>query len=479
MSNGLILRFAWPGAMLLSLCVAGLTLFALLRNASRHFRRRRFLALGSEVQPLLLALLEGSIEYEDVLGRLRALGGKSKQASLEKWLMADRSLSADKLPLLRRLVDDLGLIALWRRRLAAGSSSSSSEGGPEGHGSGRSHPLGFVLRAEAAENLGIIRHRPSWPLLVEALADPHGTVRSVAARALARIGEPESFSRLAERLPSAALDPGPPISGASLRMALAAFPVSEAARLKPYLEDQRWQVRSLAAGIVSAMAEQEAVACAKHESELPSLEPEVAEIFFGRLAFDESPEVRARVVDVAGYVDDSRCVPLLRALVNDPEWFVRLRAVRALARHNCTPPSTFSRRLTDSNWRVREAAAEELCALGRRGVGALLDHFSSTEDRYSQEQIAEQIGKAGLIPSFLENFAGPGRECERRFLEGVVRIGKGEALLPALGNRAMWQDFEALGSESGLNSGVTLSAFAEVLNVRNLSHPEAQPLVIA
>jgi HEAT repeat protein len=462
MPNGLILRFAWPGALLLLLCVAGLTLFALFRNARRRLQGRHLLELGSEVQPLLGALLAGSIEYEDVLRQLRALGAKSRPASLENWLMADRDLSADKVPLLRRLCDDLGLIAPWQGRLVAEGSQSPAQNRHDGRAGGRVHPLGFVLRAEAAENLGIIRHRPSWPLLVEALADPHATVRSAAARALAQIGEPESFSGLAERLRSAALDPVPPISSASLKMALAAFPLSEASRLNALLEDPCWQVRSLAAGIVSAMAEQEAAACAKQERELPPLEPELAEIFLGRLAFDKSPEVRARVVDVAGYIDDSRCVPLLRALANDPEWFVRLRAVRALARHNLTPPSAFSRCLTDPNWRVREAAAEELCALGGPGVSVLLDHFSTTRDRYSREQIAEQIGKAGLLPSLLETFGDPGRGGDASLSKGWSASEKVEALLTALGNRATRKDSEAVGSEFCLNSDATLSVLPKV-----------------
>lgn len=253
-------------------------------------------------------------------------------------------------------------------------------------------------------------------------------------------------------------------------MALAAFPLSEAGRLKAFLEDPCWQVRSLAAGIVSAMAEQEAAACAKQERELPPLESELAEIFFGRLAFDKSPEVRARVVDVAGYVEDSRCLPLLRALANDPEWFVRLRAVRALARHHLTPLSAFGPRLTDPNWRVREAAAEELCALGSAGVSALLDHFSTTRDRYSKEQIAEQIGKAGLLPSFLETFSDPGRESARKSLEAMVCMGKGQELLPALGNGAARKDSEAVGSELCLNSDLTLRDLPKVPQ-----RPEPEP----
>src|SRR5579859_7751492 len=190
MSNSFILRFAWPTAILFLTAAAGLMAFAVLRRLSRRSYRGRLLDLGNEVRPLLNALLADSIEYGDVLSQLRALQRQYKQAALEKWLMADRDLSPEKVPVLRRLCEDLGLIDLWQRRLVAERSTGSEPS--QGIARGRSHPLSFVLRAESAENLGIIRHRPSWRILVEALTDPHITVRAVASRALARIQEPES-----------------------------------------------------------------------------------------------------------------------------------------------------------------------------------------------------------------------------------------------------------------------------------------------
>ena len=217
------------------------------------------------------------------------------------------------------------------------------------------------------------------------------------------------------------------------------------------------QVRSLAAGVIAAMAEQED---ARGEP-LLRLDPELADVLFARMAFDNCPEVRARVAEIAGYVADFRCLPLLQLLSDDPEWFVRLHAVRALARHRPTSLNAISAHLTDSEWHVREAAAQALCTHGRAGVHRLLEHFATTEDRYSQEQIAEQISRAGVLPALLENLDGPDCESERRFVERMVRIGKGEVLLAAIASNAVRKDSAALLSAFSLDPNLTAMAVTD------------------
>ena len=438
MPEEFILRLAWPGAVLLLLALAALSLFALWQHSSRHSRLRRVRDLQSKVEPLLTSLFSGSIEYAAALKRIGDLAAQSESDSIGELLTAEPNPPGERILILRSLCEDLGLVALWQRQLILEQPSASGRdsGHRQVHVGRRRHVFAFVLRAEAAENLGIIRHQPSWPLLVRALSDPHLTVRSVAARALASILEPESFPGLAEHLPSAALELAPEISAGTLKMALASFPVNEASRLKKFLEDPSWQVRSLAAGVIAAMLQQQDAGSGCES--LPPCVPDagVLDIFFGRLAFDQNPELRARASDVAGYVHDPRSLALLKQLVNDAEWFVRLRAVKALARHRPTSVVTIKGSLTDSHWRVREAAAQALCDFGQLGVGVLLDHFSTTTDRYSQEQIAEQIGKAGMLPLILETCIHSGRQSELAFVRGMVRMGKGEALLAALGDGA-------------------------------------------
>jgi HEAT repeat protein len=429
--GGLFLHVAWIGAAFLLLDVVGLIAFALLRHCRRQRHLIHLQELERIIEPTLRDLCSGAIDYPQGLDYLRSLN--PTLGLLEELFTAYRDPPEPWIVVLERLCQDLGLVDLWQRCLVPMGPAPGHEGLWQRMLSGaRAHPLAFVRRAEAAEYLGIIRHRASWRVLVEALSDPHVTVRSVAARALARIGEPESFAGLAQRLRSAALEPVPDISCGALKMALASFPLAEAPRLTGFLEDPAWQVRDLALRVVSATIERQAAARAGAAAGLIGLNPRLTDLLFARLASDESPEVRARVAEVAGRIEDVRSVPLLQGLVNDPEWFVRLHAVRALARQRAVLIGDLSRTLTDANWRVREAAAEALCALGQRGIGGLLDHFSTTEDRYSQDQIAEQLGKAGLLFALLESSSDPRRERERRFVQGMLRLGKGEALQAAL-----------------------------------------------
>ena len=136
-----------------------------------------------------------------------------------------------------------------------------------------------MARAEAAENLGVIRHQPSWKLLVKALDDPHGAVQSAAARSLARIREPESFAALADRLESAAQDPSPTTSVRSLKMALASFPVVQVSRLRHLLAHAHPRVRLVASDVVGLMVQRESAESPNGGFNASRLPPEVAEIF--------------------------------------------------------------------------------------------------------------------------------------------------------------------------------------------------------
>jgi HEAT repeat protein len=477
--SGLILRFAWTGAILTLSAALGLILFAVSRHASRRSRVRRFQKLRRNLEPLLRDLYEGVVDYDHALNRLRVLSGDFSQRSIQEVLIGDRNGPGGRVAILRRLCDDLGLVDAWQRQLIPEAPAGTEN--RRGHTTltGRTaHPLSFVRRAEAAENLGIIRHRPSWPVLVQGLSDPHVTVRSVAARALGALGEPESFCRLADRLRSAALDSLPEVSAGTLKMALAGFPLSAALHLRKFLADPSPAVRSLAASVITAMLQHKAALGARQYGQALILHPQLVDLFFERLASDENAEVRARVAEVAGYVEDVRSVPVLCNLANDPEWFVRLHVVRALAHHPGTPLSEISRHLTDRHWRVREAAAQALSGNGHDGIGGLLHHFSSTEDRYSQEQIAEQIGKLGLLPSILESFGTPGRDKETRFVEGMVRIGQGEALLAALENGTARRCSEILQRAFASNPDVAIRSFAERLAGRKVGRlPGTPPMV--
>ena len=431
--NKLAAGLTGPLALGLSILLLALAVFVLARRGYRHLHFSRLDKARAECGPVIQGMLAGSIEISEGSHRFRTLVQGRPLAVLETLLTARKNPSLEQAAILARLCEEAGLVARWQARLADTPAGSPGRSGKpraqQCHWLQRMRPLNFALRVRAAENLGLIRHRSSWPLLVEALRDRHSLVRSAAARALGRIHEPESFPALVQQLESSAAEPAPKISVRSLKMALGGFQLAQAGHLLPLLESSHPRVRFLAADVISELAEREAADRSEHgrahggfssqiadisltpsalteasraadgdrdESPVP---PEIAPIFLTRLRLDANPDVRARAADVIGWMKADRASPALSELSEDPEWFVRLHAVRALAHQSPSAIEAFARRLTDPHWRVREAATQALCAQGRAGFDRLLEHFLSTEDRYSQEQVAEQFERAGLISS--------------------------------------------------------------------------------
>jgi HEAT repeats len=459
---------AWPVTLTLFLLLVALVAFVFMRRGYRYLYFRKLDEVRARCGPVLEGLLAGSIRYEDGFRHLSALAQGRARDCLETLLMADKNPPPERAAILARLCENLGLATEWRCRLAEQTSKHRAKPGriPRCRRSflRRVRPLSFVLRAEAAENLGTIRHQPSWLLLVEAIGDPHASVRSAAARALGRIQEPRSFPVLAERLKSAAVERVPKISLRSLKMALTSFPVALAAHLRPLLENPHRRVRFLAADVVSGLVQRGGVDSSGHRLERDRLPPEIAEIFLTRLWLDEHPDVRARAADVLGHLEDERTAQALLRLAEDPQWFVRLRAVRALAHYRFAPFAILTQRLTDAHWRVREAAAQALCAQGQPGVDRLVEHFLSTEDRYSQEQVAEQLERAGLISSnFLEVWGNLERDMAAEFGVGAGPDRGSGAAATLQRNELQSRKRERLLRELALHSGHEIESFARHL----------------
>ena len=221
-------HLAWPLGVALAILLAVRVAFLFVRRGYRHQYFRRLDEAREECEPVLEGLSSGSARYEEGLASLRALSGRRPSGYLETLLLADKNPPVERTAILARLCEDLGLVAKWQQRLSNGKVKcgvNPDQGARYLRGFLRCmRPLSFVSCAGAAENLGTVRHRPSWPLLVEALGNSHPSVRSVAARALGRIQELESFPALVERLESSAAEPVPGISLRSLKMALMSFP---------------------------------------------------------------------------------------------------------------------------------------------------------------------------------------------------------------------------------------------------------------
>jgi hypothetical protein len=418
-------------AFTLSTLLATATLIglALVRRKERERRFCEMNELRRLAFPIISSLTAGRLDYQTALQALgEILPTRPERAQVVEQLLFDEKNPASiSVPLLRRLGTDFGLVEFWEGRLHC-----CSEPVPWHQAVcrpkrvlGRIRALHYLPRARSAERLGLIGHTPSWRLLVRALQDFHPQVRSAAALALGAIAEPQSFPALVERLQNIAFTPSAGLSIRHIKAALVCFPLRQASELVELLKHSHPRVRALAADVVREMVVRSP--CAGGAKDPPLLNPEdvgpeLADLFLTRLIFDDNPEVRARTATVIARLNDPRATWQLVALSNDVEWFVRLHAVRAAARPRFrTLAEHVTRRLTDANWRVREAAVRTLLSFGPPGAERLLQHSLTTQDRYSLEQIAEELQRGGLL-SVRSSKDGVGRKT--RVMERIIGLGR-------------------------------------------------------
>jgi HEAT repeat protein len=405
---------------------------------TRRQRRERYFQrideLRKQYNPVIAALLAGGLDYARGLRALKGISGLDREFILEQLCLVKQPTPA-QLPVLRRLCEDLGLVKLWQRQVAGQfdvATLRDTLARPEGLFQlvGR---LRFLLRAKSAENLGTIRHQPSWPLLLKALDDPHSDVQMAALRSLAAIGEPESFPALVGRMHGVVLNPATRLSLRSVKTALISFPLTQAPALAPSLTHAHRRIRFFATDIIREMVEHQAASDVDFILERKIFPEDLRELFLTRLCFDDNPDVRARAAPVIARLPDPRSVLVLLTLLGDSEWFVRLHAVRALARPQFQPQAAeIARRLTDPNWMVREAAAQTLLTFGQLGVNQLFEDFLSSPDRYSREQIADEMQRSGLILTLVAQYHDARDGREKHVIEQLAHMGKTSYLLALL-----------------------------------------------
>lgn len=419
-----------------------LFVFALMGNLfligivfTRRQRRQKFFerldSLRDRYGPTLSGILAGKVEYQHGLDDLREMAGSDRTIMLERLCLEQKPAPQGE-SVLKRLCEDLGLVKIWQQRLMGQIDPSSlreSLRDPQKWAL-RVKSLQFLVRAKSAENLGRIRHEPSWHLLVKLLEDPHPDLQSVAARALGAIHHPASFPFLVEQLHKVIADTSPALSVRAIKSALVSFPLAAASALLPSLRHPNSRLRFIATDIVRGMVEREAGGDPEFCLNLESIDSEVYEIFLEQLSSDESADVRARAVPVVARLSDPRSVRILLTLLGDATWFVRLHTVRSLARPKFLPQvRQVAVALTDSNWRVREAAVRTLRSFGATGTEQLVEHFLETRDRYSREQIADEFQRAGMIPELVTGWVRNGNGNEGLVLAHLAEMGKTSYLL--------------------------------------------------
>ena len=420
-------------ALLGNLFLVGIVFFR--RRRRREFFRRVD-AMRERYGPVVAGIIASRIPYPKGLETLRQISSPDRHSVLERLCLEKKPTPAEE-PLMRRLCEDLGLVKIWQQRLMGQIDQASLREAlinPQGL-LRRVKFLHFLIRSKSAENLGLIRHEASWPLLVKVLEDPNPDIQVVAVRALAATHHPGSFLPLVEQLHKAVLDPASNLSVRTLKSALVSFPLESARELQASLRHENPRIRFLSTDVIREMVERDATGNPDFCLDRKSLDDETAEMFLTDLPFDPNPDVRARSAPVIAYLADQRAASTLFTLLADSVWFVRLHAARAFARSRFLPDAAeVSSALTDLNWRVRETLVRTLRSFGPPGLELLTAHFLSTQDQYSREQIADEFQRAGLIPELMTRCAETGNGRETAVLRHLAEMGKTSYMISVLEN---------------------------------------------
>ena len=222
--------------------------------------------------------------------------------------------------------------------------------------------------------LARVRHPLAPRLVRSALASPDAKIAGAAVRALGDIGGDwaigllleslrtgtRSRSRIAAQLERLAPEPGP--------------------RLLPLLRDPNPKVRFWGARLLGRY-------------------PDLGQQALVALAWDRNANVRAAAMETLG----SRSGPAVAAAVNagldDPAWFVRVHAARAVGRVVGAPAApTIARLLADPQWWVRTAAKDALRVMGPAGIPALLSVLQH-DDPFARQGAAEVLQDIGFVDS--------------------------------------------------------------------------------
>lgn len=227
-------------ALLLIACVlvAGMLVALVAQRLRRHRRDRRRAELDRRLRPLVLeTTIAEDDEVDELLARVRALDAEERRHVGRTVFLMLRGVTGEAAERLRAVADASGLAPL----VVAGARHRDP-----------------VVRADAAEALGLLAPEGALALLLELADDPSAEVRTVAIRALGAFEEPAAIERVIAALAESS---GIPTSVAASALLQQGSGVGD--RIRTALEDRDSGVRRGAAriaGLLQAPGSGEALA---------------------------------------------------------------------------------------------------------------------------------------------------------------------------------------------------------------------------
>jgi HEAT repeat protein len=288
-----------------------------------------------------------------------------------------------------------------------------------------------VPRAVAVEGLGRLAPEYAQVFIAEALHDPSPEVRRVAIAAMGRNRHPAAIPLLFEELLKA-VEMHNDVSLRSTKAALVCYTMEDLGHFVPYLSHPNRRMRFFVVDTIREICNKTSRNMLLNKNDFPQ---DLYEAFLDNASHDEFADVRARCGAVIKHFRDKRAMASLRALLVDENDFVRLHSVRACQdRYYAELVPDMVRRLSDTRWRVREAAVKALAAFGTSGSNELYRYFINTKDQYVSEQISEEIQRSGLTADMVAALAhgGEDRDLAMAVAKKLVLMGKSSLLTAAV-----------------------------------------------
>jgi len=287
-----------------------------------------------------------------------------------------------------------------------------------------------VKRALAVEKLGRLAPDHVLGFCSEALLDPAADVRRSAINALASTRDSQAVPLLLDELRKS-VDGSNDVALRTTRAAVVACRPAGMCELLPLLADERPRMRFF---IVDTIRELLSAPDAPPPPPDDACEGGFWSVML-QAVHDTFEDVRARSAAVLRHLRSPRGRQALRRLLEDPNEFVRLHAVRACAADKdpgLVPDVKL--RIFDSFWRVREAAARALLQMGPEGEAELYACYIRSQDRYANEQMTEEMQRAGAVRELVYALAGTSENAPlaRMVCRKLAELGCTQQLQSAL-----------------------------------------------
>jgi HEAT repeat protein len=251
--------------------------------------------------------------------------------------------------------------------------------------------------------LGRTRAPEGIPALAEALRDRDRETRLAAIRGHGRMACPEAGDELLNWL----MEVGLQVPALPLQSALVQCCSERPRMLLKFLQNSEMPVRQIMGRVMGEVA-------------VPSLGNDLLPF-----VHDEEAELRAAAARALPCCDANVAVEALTDLVNDPVWFVRLRAVVSLGNvaHRATVPPLL-RCLRDPNRLIRLRSAEAILKI-KKGQAEIFQQVLAAKDKYALHAYLTALDNNGLQESLREEITQHGglpEETKSALLQ-ALRIG--------------------------------------------------------